>query len=183
MIFKEKTFELKGKKVVLRSPMIKDAKEIIKKFKIITGETRFLNRYPDEYKITIKEKREIIRKYNNSNDSMQILAFVNGKYAGNCIFGAVKKNARKKSHIAFIGIGLLQKFSGFGLGTLMLQNIIEQVKQNGFEQITLTVASDNNRARHLYKKLGFKEFGRMPNGFKYDDGTYGDEILMIKKLS
>ena len=163
--------------------MIKDAKDIVKNFKLITGETEFLNRYPDECKTTIKEEREKIRKYNSSKDSMQILAFVNGKYAGNCVFSAVKNDARRKRHIAFIAIGLFQEFSGFGLGTFMLQNLIEQVKQCGFEQITLTVVGKNDRAHHLYKKLGFKEFGRMPNGFKYDDGTYSDEIYMIKKLS
>ena len=32
------------------------------------------------------------------------------------------------------------------------------------------------------RSLGFKECGRIPNGNKYDDGTYSDDILMVLSL-
>ena len=37
---------------------------------------------------------------------------------------------------------------------------------------------DNERARHLYTKNGFKEYGINPRAFKLKDGTYCDEIIM-----
>ena len=42
----------------------------------------------------------------------------------------------------------------------------------------LGVYSDNDRARHMYKKMGFKEYGMNPRAFKLKDGTYRDEIIM-----
>ncbi len=183
MIFKEKTFELNGRKIVLRSPKIKEAKDILKTHKIITGETKFLTRYPDEIIYTIKDEEKFVRKHNNSKDSMYIAVFVNGKLAGGCEFNVIRSNARRFKHIAIIGIGILQKYSGFGLGTLMLQNLIEQIEQCGFEQVILEVAGENKRAQHLYKKFGFKEHGRLKKATKFDDGTIDDVIYMFKELN
>ena len=53
-----------------------------------------------------------------------------------------------------------------------------KAKTNGFEQVELGVYSDNDRARHMYKKMGFKEYGMNPRAFKLKDGTYRDEIIM-----
>ena len=44
----------------------------------------------------------------------------------------------------------------------------------------LGVYSDYDRARHMYKKMGFKEYGMNPRAFKLKDGTYRDEIIMAK---
>lgn len=46
----------------------------------------------------------------------------------------------------------------------------------------LTVRSDNARAIHLYEKVGFERYGIQPRAFKLKDGTYRDEIIMVKML-
>ncbi|MDO4483243.1 MAG: hypothetical protein Q4C54_02060 [Clostridia bacterium] len=40
----------------------------------------------------------------------------------------------------------------------------------------------NDRAISLYKSFGFVETGRILKANKYDDGTYSDDIFMMKKL-
>ena len=35
---------------------------------------------------------------------------------------------------------------------------------------------------HLHESLGFKECGRIPKANKYQDGTYADDIHMVKEL-
>ena len=42
--------------------------------------------------------------------------------------------------------------------------------------------SDNARAIHLYEKVGFERYGIQPRAFKLKDGTYRDEIIMVKML-
>lgn len=49
--------------------------------------------------------------------ALLILAFVDGEHAGNCSFEC-KAGSRRASHRAGIGIALLQKYIGFGLGRL-----------------------------------------------------------------
>ena len=64
----------------------------------------------------------------------------------------------------------------------MIEAALRQAKENGFEQVELGVFEDNSRARHLYEKLGFQEQGRTLRAFCLKDGTYRDEIQMVKFL-
>ncbi len=182
MVLEEDTYSLDGKKIVLRSAGVDEAQMLIDYLKTVTGETRFLMCEPDEIKYTQKAEEEFIHKHNTAQDALLMLAFVDGEYAGNCSFEG-KAGSRRASHRAGIGIALLQKYTGFGLGRLMLKRLLEEIKKLKFEQAELTVAGGNERAYHLYESLGFKECGRIPNANKYDDGTYAEDVLMVLHLS
>ena len=84
-------------------------------------------------------------------------------------------------HRGSLGISVEQKAWG-GLGTAMIEAALRQAKENGFAQVELGVFEDNSRARHLYEKLGFQEQGRTLRAFRLKDGTYRDEIQMVKFL-
>ncbi len=60
------------------------------------------------------------------------------KYAGKCSFEG-NTSRRMAKHRAGIGIALFQKYTGFGLGRLLLTILIGKVKELGFEQAELTV--------------------------------------------
>ena len=59
---------------------------------------------------------------------------------------------------------------------------VEQAKANGFEQLELGVFEDNQAAIHLYEKFGFRTCGVQPRAFKLKDGSYRDELFMVKML-
>ncbi len=181
MIIKDKEYSLNGKHVVLRSARPDEAQMLIEYLETVTGETRFLMCESDEVKYTEAEEAAFINAHNESKDALLLLAFVDGEYAGNCSFES-KGGSRRAKHRAGIGIALFQKYTGFGLGRLMLQCLLEEIKEQGFEQAELTVVGGNDRAYYLYKSLGFKECGRIPNANKYDDGTYSEDILMVMLL-
>lgn len=181
MVLVEEKYELAGRKIVIRSANTEDADMLIDYLKTVTGETRFLMCEPDEVKYTTEGEEEFIKEHNESEHSLMLLAFVDGEYAGNCSFEG-KENSRRAKHRAGIGIALFQKYTGFGLGRLLLTILLQKIKEQGFEQAELTVAGGNKRAYHLYESIGFKECGRIPNANKYDDGTYSDDILMIMPL-
>lgn len=178
MLLAEEIYILDGKKIVLRSAKLDEAQMLIDYLKTVTSETRFLMSEPDEIEYTQKEEEQFINEHNKASDALLILAFVDGEYAGNCSFES-KAGSRRASHRAGIGIALFQKHTGFGLGRLMLNRLLTEIKKLGFEQAELTVVGSNKRAYHLYESLGFKECGRIPNANKYDDGTYDKDILMV----
>ena len=183
MIFKDEPLELNGKKILLRSPNATEdeAQMLIDYLKTVSGETDFLLCYPDELKFTTEGELEFINSMNESKEKMLILAFVDGAYAGNCSFHKVG-TGRRSAHRADLGIALFQKYTGIGLGRLMLERMLEKIKEQGYEQAELTVVGGNDRAYHLYESLGFKECGRIPNANKYDDGSYRDDIHMVLTL-
>ena len=50
---------------------------------------------------------------------------------------------------------ILSEFQNMGLGTAVIQNVIEQGASRGFP-VSLSVVPANPRAKHLYERLGFK---------------------------
>ena len=66
---------------------------------------------------------------------------------------------------------------GKGIGTALLNKIIEIAKNNHAEKIFLEVNEKNIIARKLYEKTGFEEIGRRKNYYNFVD----DAIIMSKK--
>lgn len=181
MTFTEEKYELNGKEILLRSAAPKDADMLIDYLKTVTGETEFLMTYPDEVRYSTDEEIEFINSHNESENSLLILAFVDGEYAGNCSFER-RTASRRLKHRAEIGIALFQKYTGFGLGRLLLEVLLKRMKEQSIEQAELAVTGGNSRAYHLYESLGFRECGRIPDAYRFDDGTCRDEIIMVKSL-
>ena len=68
-----------------------------------------------------------------------------------------------------------------GIGEFMIRQALKYAHQEGIKIVKLSVFANNNRAIHLYKKLGFKKVGLL-NGTLKDKGRYFDEIIMAKDI-
>jgi RimJ/RimL family protein N-acetyltransferase len=62
-----------------------------------------------------------------------------------------------------------------------MKSLIEQARAVGLKLLTLSVYATNERAKHVYQKLGFVETGRIPKKF-FKEGKYVDEITMAEAL-
>jgi RimJ/RimL family protein N-acetyltransferase len=67
-----------------------------------------------------------------------------------------------------------------GVGRRLIEAICDLASQQ-VELIQLIVVRDNERARRLYARLGFLEYGLETNAVKVA-GRYYDEVLMSKTL-
>ena len=89
---------------------------------------------------------------------------------------------QKLRHRASLGIAVRKDYWNLGLGRELLQRAIIHAGENGFLQIELGVYENNLAARHLYEKEGFTEMGRIPRAFRLKNGTFIDEIQMVRFL-
>ena len=119
--------KLDGKKILLRSARADESQMLIDYLKTVTAETRFLMSEPDEINFTKEDEEQFINEHNQSKDALLMLAFVDGEYAGNCSFEC-KSESRRTKHRAGIGIALFQKYTGFGLGQLILKRLLIRLK-------------------------------------------------------
>ena len=182
MIYQEKSFLLKdGRTVVLRSAEERDAEALIAYLRATAAESRFLLREPEEQTLTVEDEIKFIRKKNEAEWDLLLLAFVEDRYAGNCAMNSHGDKLRVR-HRCDIGIALYQEFCGQGLGTLMLTELLQTAKQCGYQQAELEVIDGNAPAIGLYKKMGFEVYGTRPRDLRYKDGTYADAHLMVKTL-
>ena len=181
MKFEDRQFVLKnGKKCVLTPTVAEYAEEVIEYLKITAAESMFLLRYPDEINYTLEGEVEILNRLYEDEQTVMMLALVDGKVAGNGSISPIG-GARRMKHRCSLAIALKEEYCGIGIGQKMMDYMTELVGRIGYEQIELGVMEGNERAKALYDKCGYVETGRNVNAFKYDDGSYCDEILMYKK--
>ncbi|MCA9275239.1 MAG: GNAT family N-acetyltransferase [Phycisphaerales bacterium] len=100
-----------------------------------------------------------------------------GDVVGNASFRfAVRK---KLMHAAELGMGVLPSHQRVGLGSMMLNRAIEDMKSHPtIERLDLTVIASNTHAREMYLRAGFVEEGVKIRSLKQPDGTYDDEVVM-----
>lgn len=166
-----------GRQVVLRSPGPDDAQAMLDYLRQVNGETHFLTRYPEEVTMTVEKEAEFLRRQLGHPLNAQLAAFDGERVVAMC--GIVQEGDKVKvRHRSTLGITILREFWGCRLGTQLMERCIDAARKAGFEQVELGVYSDNDRARRLYEKLGFRQTGSLPRAFKLKDGTYRDEILM-----
>lgn len=181
MIFPEKTVLLKdGRTAVLRSPRKEDAPALVEYLKVTAGETEFLVRYPEEVTMTVEGEEKYIESQRQSPNDCTILCEIDGRYAGNA--GFCVSSRIKMRHRGNIGIALRKEYWGLGLGTILMQELIDLGRSMGLRQMELEVFQGNERAMALYRKMGFTVTGTRPEAACLRDGTYIDEYIMVKKL-
>lgn len=82
---------------------------------------------------------------------------------------SLKRLAEK--HVGVLGLSVAGPYRGYGVGTWFLKTLIDEAKLRlpDLSVVTLEVFANNTRAKHVYEKLGFREYGRLPNGLKYGE--------------
>lgn len=183
MIFKETKFELKdGREALLRSPCEKDAEQILKFIIRASGETDYLNMYPEEFAdFTLEQEKSFVNENFCNQNEMMIACFVNGEVAGNCQISF--RTRMKDHHRASVAIAILQEYWNLGIGTKMFEEMIQIAeKRDGVCQIELDFIEGNTRARRLYEKMGFRITGVKPDAIRLKDGTLVNEYMMLKRL-
>ena len=182
MRIKEKKVKLKDNQVCLfRAPNEDDAQSLIDLLKTVCGQTPYLVSEPDEIQYSVEGERAFINNFNESYYDVMIIFEVEGRIVGNCsIMPAANK--RKERHRCEFGIAIIKEYWGLSLGREAMEFAMDVARALGYEQMELAVIASNERAISLYKSLGFEEVGNIPYAFKYDDGTYDNDLKFMKRL-
>lgn len=177
-----RTFTLSSGEVLTVRSLCADDAEALSAFRLATyRETHFRARYPEECEPSLEVMKKGLSGCEASALNLEVGAFAGEKLVGEFGVAQVRPHIKYR-HRAGMGISVLKDYWGCGLGSYLMQLAIDQTRTNGFEQLELGVYSDNTRAIHLYEKFGFERCGTMPHAFKLKDGTYRDEIMMVKML-
>jgi RimJ/RimL family protein N-acetyltransferase len=88
---------------------------------------------------------------------------------------------RRNRHSAYIVIGILQAFTGQGIGTQLCLAMETWAHEHNLHRLELTVMVHNERAIALYKKMGFVVEGTKQHSLLVN-GAYVDEYYMAKLL-
>jgi RimJ/RimL family protein N-acetyltransferase len=81
------------------------------------------------------------------------------------------------THTGWLGMGVLNKYRGQGIGSALLYQTLAEARNRGLERVELSVFASNLPAIHLYEKFKFEIEGRKKRARKLD-GNYDDIIVM-----
>jgi RimJ/RimL family protein N-acetyltransferase len=63
----------------------------------------------------------------------------------------------------------------------MMKTLVRQAQGMDLKVLTLSTFATNERAIHVYEKVGFLQIGNIPKKF-FKDGKYINEVTMTKVL-
>lgn len=177
----KKGIETKGGGVLLRSLGAQDAQQALAVCRQTAGETLNLIRDADEWTMTLEQEAAYLKKAEDDPRRLMLGAFLGETLVG---IGSVMPCATvdRARHRMSLGICIVKRCWGQGIGTAMMRTLIGEAKKTAAEQLELEVVSTNERAIRLYERFGFAEFARHPRKLKYRDGTYADIALMMLNL-
>lgn len=169
----------KGKEMVIRYPTVEDLKKMWEYINEISKEKTFIRFQGEEVSLEGEEKflSSELEKI-NKNQSVQLLVFHQDKLIGIAEIDMKDKIGR---HQGVLGISILKDFRGEGIGSILMQCVLDEAKKNlsELEIVVLGVFANNSLAIEMYQKFGFVEYGKLPKGIKLEEG-YVDHIYMYK---
>lgn len=87
-------------------------------------------------------------------------------------------NVGRCGHICNTSYAVKSGKRGLHIGEQLVKDSLEVGARLGFRLLQFNaVVASNTHALHLYKRLGFTQLGRIPQGFLMKDGHYEDIIL------
>lgn len=172
-------FAKDGREVVLRTPTWNDLDDLLALINSLVEERAEI--LIDE-KLLRSEEIDWLSKTLaclEKDETFQLVAEVGGRVVGTADFG--RKTRGYDKHLGMLGIVIGSGYRDQGIGTEMMKTLIEHARAMDLRLLALGVYATNERAKHLYQKLGFVETGRIPRKF-LREGKYVDEITMVKAL-
>ncbi len=182
MTYSAETVMLKdGNAVTIRSVEPEDAPLMLQYMKIMLGETPFLLRTPEEFNYTPEEEARVLTNRRDDPRCLMLIAELDGQIIASADICSHGRKSRLL-HRGELGISVRKDHWRQGIGSALMERLLAFAAHCGYEQIELTVESNNHRALGLYLKYGFMIYGTRPHGMKYPDGSYDNDYLMVKML-
>lgn len=163
--------------VIIEKVNTKDAAAMIEYLKQIGAETDNLTFGSEGLSITLEAEEMYIKEIEESSSDVMFVAKVDGKIVGDA---SLNRLPRRMSHRGDFGIAVAKAYWNQGIGSRLLEKILDFAKDNDFKIIDLQVRTDNLRAIHLYEKYGFKKIGVHPAFFEINNKYVSFDYMCLE---
>ena len=165
--------------MIIRKVRLEDTEQLLHLRIQLDNETQFMLFEPGERNTDLDEQRRQLEDTLSQEKQMIFVAEHNGKLVG--YLAAIGGKALRTRHSVEIVIGILQEFTGQGIGTQLFMAMEQWARQQQLHRLELTVMAHNIAGIALYKKQGFEIEGMRRHAYIIN-GQYVDEYYMAKIL-
>lgn len=163
--------------LLIREAELGDAAELVTFLNRVSLETDFTSLDREGILLTDTEMELFLDKQARSENQITLLALLNDEIAG--LVNITADQRKRVRHIGDLFIVIGKKYWNNGLGSLLLEEVVEWAQASGIlRRLQLTVQTRNQAAVHLYQKNGFVIEGRQERGAHIEEGEFIDVYLM-----
>jgi len=172
-----------GRRFAIREAEPDDAPQLITHAQLMLVEPQWNVTELGEFHSTIDQEESWIFSFQERPHSILLVADF-GRPEQPRIGGVISFLSQPRvrtRHRGRLGIGVQRPYRGLGVGEAMLSTLLAwATAEPELERVELSVFGHNARAINLYHKLGFVEEARLVRAYKLSDGTYYDDVMMVK---
>lgn len=129
---------------------------------------------PDRNILKIPEMQVYLEDFGLQNSDYGLAAIVNDTVVG-IIWGRIMQDyGHIDDETPSLAIAVLESYRGYGIGTALIKSMLNLLKKNGYQQVSLSVQR-SNRAMKLYERIGFKTCNSVT-------GETAEEVIMKYNL-
>ncbi len=110
---------------------------------------------PPKTIITSPELQVYVERFGESKDDLGLAAEVDGKIVGAVWVRIMNDYGHIDDETPSLAISLYKEYRGFGIGTVMMNEILALLKAHEYKQVSLSVQKANYAAK-MYLKIGFE---------------------------
>lgn len=165
-----------GETLILRQPIEEDAMNMIEYLNIVGGESDNLLFGKDEFRLSVEQEKEYIKKIHQDPNMLMLLGIINNTVVS---IAEIRSLGRKRiAHNSEVAISVIKEYWGIGVGSAVMEELISFAKEHEvIKNISLSVKASNERAIKLYERFGFLQVGSHKDYFNIN-GEYDDEYIM-----
>lgn len=164
--------------IIYREAEPSDAGKFLEYCKRVGAESDNLTFGAEGIPFSISQEADFIRKYSGNPDCVMLVVFDEGELIGTGAVSVVDGRPRF-AHRREIAISVRKDYWGKGIGSGLMNLLIDFCKKSGVESVELEVRSDNERAISLYKKFGFEKIGRNEKFFKINGEFFAADYMNL----
>ncbi|MDN4593032.1 GNAT family N-acetyltransferase [Polycladomyces subterraneus] len=163
------------KRIVIREAERKDSAAILSCLQQVTMESDFLSSEPDEMSLTVEQEEQFIEEMSARSNSLFLVAQSGEEIVGTLTFTG--GTTRRTRHVGEAGAAVLRDYWGNGIGSKLIQGLLDWCPRAGIRKVNGRTRSDNVRAIRLCEKMGFQREGVSKRAIQID-GWYFDFVLL-----
>lgn len=161
----------------IRPAEIGDAGSLMGLHRAVLEESVYFITQPEEFRRSVYALVQMIREMSQRANCL-FLVCLHGEEL--CGFLTVQGGfLGRMEHTGKLEVMVAHSRRGQGIGKKLMAECMQWAKASPVvEKLGLSVFATNERAVAMYRSFGFKEEGRRPREYRFEDGTYQDDILM-----
>ena len=157
-----------------------DAEALIALHMALDHETAFMLFEPGERSPDVEAERDRIRSVRSRSNQTLLVADKGDRLVG--YIAVLGGSSRRNRHVGHLVIGVLEAFSGQGIGGALLDAACHWATSTHLHRLELTVMAHNQRAIRLYERKEFLREGIRSRSLRIGD-AWIDEIFMARLLT